>query len=240
MSCSCCYCFCSILSDFFCCCGYNKNKFKKESNKRKQSIELSNKKSIKILMIGNNKDSELIKVKDYIADYFFPYNPDKKDDDTEIYIISNIIIELTSNDFSLLNYYSKNNLHHNSKNKYDYIFSFYDKKEDHINIIKSFGKCKYFMNEMEKKISKSEILDACSDEIESTDLFLINHFRIRVKKIFDALIDPNSAKKLVNSNKTVSESELTSSSKNDTNDDIDPSNESSDLSFPNLLSPDSF
>ena len=160
-----------------------------------KGIEMKNKDNIKILMIGDEKDSELIKVKEYIQDYFYnkPFN---KKDNTTIYEDSVITLEITSIDFNLI--------HYNSQNKYNYIFSFCNEKKQNIDIIKAFKKCKYLM----KKIcQKFEITEECSDLIEDEDLLLINHFRLRVKEIL-----------LLNSEKSVSRSSLSKSSVNSLND----------------------
>jgi hypothetical protein len=165
-------------------------------------------------MIGDEKDSELIKVKEYIQEYFFGKTYFKKDNAT-IYKDSDITFEMTIIDFNLI--------HYNSQNKYNYIFSFCNKKKDNIDIIKTFKKCKYVM----KKIcQKFEISDECSDLIEEEDLLLINHFRKRVKEIFS-----------LNSNKSVSQSSISKSSRNtlsDINilkDELNPKKSTFDDSF---------
>ena len=175
---------------------------------------MKNKPNIKILMIGDEKDSELIKVKEYIQEYFFDKTYFKKDNAT-IYKDSDITLEMTIIDFNLI--------HYNSQNKYNYILSFCNKKKDNIDIIKTFKKCKYVM----KKIcQKFEISDECSDLIEEEDLLLINHFRKRVKEIFS-----------LNSNKSVSQSSISKSSRNtlsDINilkDELNPKKSTFDDSF---------
>lgn len=78
------------------------------------------------------------------------------------------------------------------------------RKEENIEIIKIFGKTLYIM----KKIcSKLDILEGCLDLIESTDLLLVNHFRKEINRILD-----------MNSDKTVSQSLLSSSSRNTASD----------------------
>lgn len=188
----------SHLSNFFCFfCNNSKEKnnnkkhLSKKSNKKVKNIELKNKPSIKILMIGDEKDSQLIKVKEYIQEYFFNKKFSKEGNVT-IYEDSDITLEITTIDFNLI--------HYNSQNQYNYIFSFCNEKKDNIEIIKTFKKCKYLM----KKIcQKFELLEECPVLIEEEDLLLINHFTKRVKEIFS-----------LNSNKTVSESIISKTSKN--------------------------
>jgi hypothetical protein len=68
---------------------------------------MKNKPNIKILMIGDEKDSELIKVKEYIQEYFFNKRFFKEDNVT-IYEDSDITLEITIIDFNLIHYNSQN------------------------------------------------------------------------------------------------------------------------------------
>ena len=76
----------SRFSNFFCSIFNNSNKKKDDKkiimqnlNNVNKDIIMKNKPSIKILMIGDEKDSELIKEKEYIQEYFFDKTYFKKD-----------------------------------------------------------------------------------------------------------------------------------------------------------------
>ena len=169
------------------------NSIKKSSNKEEKEV----KSIIKTLIVGNEDDKQVRKIKEYIEDYFFTKIIIKKNEFIKIYKNSDITLEIISIPFDQLNYYSQN--------KYNYVISLCSKKEENYEIIKIFGKTLYIMKRI---CSKIEILENCSDLIESTDLLLVNHFRKEINKIFN-----------MNSDKTVSQSILSTSSKN-TNDDI--------------------
>ena len=169
------------------------SKEKKELKKIsiKKNMEMNNIKIPKILLIGDENDKELIKLKGHIENFFFSKKVEKKENDVTIYNDSNITLEITLKPFSLIHY---------SQDKYDYIFFFSENIKENIEFIKKFKKTYYIMKRI---CSKNEILEKTLDIINSTDLLLTKHFRKQINKIFS-----------INTNIAVSDSTISESSNN--------------------------
>ena len=97
-------------------------KTKNSVNKSLNNVEMEDKSIIKTIIIGDEDDKEVIKIKEFIEDYFFSKIIIKKDEFIKIFKNSDITLEITSIPFDQLNYYSQN--------KYNYVISLCSKKEE--------------------------------------------------------------------------------------------------------------
>lgn len=112
-----CICFCSNSNE-------KKINIKKNNNSIKNSLEMEkidDKSIIKIIIIGDENNEEVIKIKEHIEDLFFAKKIIKKSEFIKIYQNSYITLEITSIPYDNLNYYSQN--------KYNYVISLCSKKE---------------------------------------------------------------------------------------------------------------
>ena len=130
-----------------------------------------NTKIIKVLIIKEEEnDKDYIKAKEHFENHFFGTKKEKK----------NNIIVYKDKRFNLeITYINFNELFLCLDDKYDFIFSFLNDRDNNIEIINKFKKNNYIM----KKIcQKDEILKEC-EYIESGDLLLTNHFRKEINRI---------------------------------------------------------
>lgn len=179
----------------FNCCNFciskKKKELKKNTSEKNMDMRIFNKKTIKILLIGDEDDPEVNKLKEHIENHFFTKVVKEKENNVTIYSDSNITLEITLKPFSLIHY---------CQDKYDCIFSFSKSFEENIEIIQNFKKTYYVMKRI---CSKNEILEESFGILNSTDLLLTNHFRKEINKILS-----------LNSNITVSESTISESLNN--------------------------
>ena len=157
----------------FCPCFRKKKKEKKSKIESKKEIEMSTK-TIKLIIIGDEKDEDVDKIKNHIKKLFFNKASPSKNVNTTIYKNSNITLEVTLIPFI--------QIHYCSQKKYDHVISLCSKKEEHIEIIKTFNKTNYIL----KNICKGyEILEQCRHIIEENDFYLVKHFRKEINNILD-------------------------------------------------------
>ena len=130
-----------------------------------------NTKIIKVLMIKEEEnDKDYINVKEHIENHFFGTKKEKKNN-IIVYKDKRFNLDITSINFNELFLYPKD--------KYDFILSFLNDRDNNIEIINTFKKNNYIM----KKIcQKDELLKECQ-YIESDNLLLTNHFRKEINRI---------------------------------------------------------